>query len=409
MHSRMDERTYIAICTKSLSEKFQLEPGKMQERDFEFVSQKVRETTKVDLSTATLRRIWTDRYQKTPQIKTLDALAKTLDYQGWHEFKIHHHSTFRPGGKKSRVPYLWLISMPFIAAVIWAYTHLNDPEPGEVYFQPETQQHRGVPATIGFHYDIRNIRSEVVIQLSWNPYEQTILDPKQSFYTGTYFYPDFHEAKLISDGRILARSQIHITTETWNGLLMKEGLDPNPIQLNSSDFIDGKRMVITSEQARASGIFQQAPYFPVFTLSNEQLDSISVDDMVLDFMARLLPAEQPQNCRSFDVLIKGADGRIRLPICETGCYGLFDLSVGAKVISGKTTDLSLLSWDINVPTHVSIRIEDQKLSVNVGEQDPLIVDYPDSLGPLKVIKFIPIGPGYVENVQFKASKVVETM
>lgn len=400
----MDERAHINSCITSLTKQFHLNAENIQERDFEFISQKVRVATKVDLSTATLRRIWSGKYQNTPQIKTLDALAQTLGFQGWHAFKIHQESKKR---QKSRfkIHYLWLLLLPFIAGFIWAFnkinTSANDPR---VMLRPETDVHEGVPATIGFHYDIRSVMGKVEIQLSWIPFERTVLDPGKEFYTGTYFYPDYHEAKLILEDEILATSKVHITTPGWHGLLMKEGLDPNPIFLKPSEFMNDTSMMAIQELAKTKGI-DQSGYFPVFTLSNEKLDSLSADQLALEFNAGLLEAELPQNCRSFSILIKGENGRIRIPICEEGCYGLFKLSVGELSISGKNTDLSQLSYDLNKLTPIAIHTMEKVLSIKVGDHAPFTLQYPSSLGSLKVIKFISTGPGYISAIKLRSNQM----
>lgn len=399
----MDERAHINNCIAALSKKFHLNASNIQERDFEFVSQKIRTATKVDLSTATLRRIWSGKYQNTPQIKTLDALAQTLGYQGWHAFKIHQKS-----GKRNSVRlnanYLWLLLLPFIVGFIWVFTKIKTSDGiSGVVLQPDALVHEGVPATIGFNYDIQSISGEVKIQLSWIPFEQTVLDPEKQFYTGTYFYPDYHEAKLLLEERVLATSKVHITTPDWHGLLMKEGLDPNPILLNPSEFLSDSSMSVRTVLAQSKGIVAST-YFPVFTLSNERLDSVSADQISLQFNARLLPIEIPENCRSFSVLIKGEHGRIRIPISEEGCYGLFDLSVSDHSISGKTTDLSQLSYDFSQITPVAIHTKDQRLFIQVGDQAPFMLQYSGLLGPLKVIKFISTGPGEINTVKFNTYK-----
>ncbi len=397
----MDERDHINRCVTSLSKQFHLDAENIQERDFEFISQKIRDASKVDLSTATLRRIWSGKYQNTPQIKTLDALAQTLGFQGWHAFKIHEGSKKRRS--RSVLPYLWLLLLPFMAGFVWTFSKINKTTDAQrVLLQPEISVHEGVPATIGFNYDIRSVTGEVTIQLSWIPFERTVLDPKKQFYTGTYFYPDYHEAKLMSEEEVLATSNVHITTPDWHGLLMQEGLDPNPILLKPAEFREGSSMTVIPALATTKGI-DHPTYFPVFTLSNSGLDSLSVDQFSLSFNARLLPMDIPQNCRSFSVLIKGDHGRIRIPICEEGCYGLFKLSVGELSVSGKTTDLSQLSHHLSDTTSVVIKTQDRHLSIQIGDQSPFTLQYPIPLGALKVIKFISTGPGEISNVSFHAN------
>lgn len=375
-------------------DKFHLD-GNLSERDFEFLHQKIFEASNTDISTTTLRRIWSNNHQNLPQTKTLDALAITLGFNGWHEFKIakNVNSETKP---PIRVGSLVIITIPIllILATFLSYSALEN-NPPHVTLVAEKTTHNGVPATIGFHYDISDADDPIQIQLSWNPYEQTTLDPAKSFNTGTYFYPDYHEAKLLLDTIILATQNVHITTDDWHGLIMKSGYDTNPVYLEQDDFISTKKMSVTDSLANASSISQPEPYYPVFTLSNENLDSLSGDNFQLAFSTKLFETSVNMNCRSVDILVKGETGKLRIPIMQSGCYGVANMTMAEKNLSGKTTDLSSLTANLSEKTDVLVINSNQQLSVSVGENEPFIIEYSEGLGPIKVIKFVLLGPGEI--------------
>src|ERR1700734_3446935 len=56
--------------------------------DFEQLSEKIFDKTKVQLSISTLKRIWGKvRYENFPTTATLNALAGFLDYESWRDFR----------------------------------------------------------------------------------------------------------------------------------------------------------------------------------------------------------------------------------------------------------------------------------------------------------------------------------
>ncbi len=397
----MEEKAFIEICKTELSQQFHL-PKRLMERDFEFLNQKILEEAKVDISTATLRRIWANRHQGTPQTKTLDALADTLGYKGWHEFKIKHKASAPSKVRVHKKVYLWLLTIPFLLGFVWNYTQTDQRSVNQaVIFEAEKELHEGVPATIGFKYDIEGVNRPVSIQLSWNPYERAVLDPKKHFYTGTYFYPDYHEAKLQLGEEVLASRRIHITTSDWHGLIMRAGYDANPVFIDEGDFLlKQDQMTIRQQTALAYHVVQSEPYYPVFTLSNNALDSLSADKIHLTMDLQLFPSEQHLNCRSIDVLVKGTHGNIRIPVSEQGCYGLYQLKVGSKTLSGKTFDLSGLTTDLTAAVPLEIQTAGRVLTVKLDQNNALAIDYPNKLGPVKVLKVILTGPGSASAIRF---------
>src|SRR5579863_4219167 len=62
--------------------------------DFERLSEKIFEKTRVQLSISTLKRIWGKvRYENFPTTATLNALAGFLGYESWREFRQKNDNT----------------------------------------------------------------------------------------------------------------------------------------------------------------------------------------------------------------------------------------------------------------------------------------------------------------------------
>jgi len=403
------ENFYISLCKKQIAKELNLESDSLIQRDFEYLSKVIFEKSGIDLSTATLRRIWSEEREGVPQAKTLDAMAQVLGFEGWHEFK-KANPTSTIGQKKSisfnRITILQIVLVG-IAAVIWIWLSYGRSVEPQVSLSPEKTSHEGVPATIGFNYDIEQMEDKKVkIQLSWNPHEQIILDPEEHFYTGTYFYPDYHQAKLLAGQNILASSNIHITTPGWHALVMKSGLDPNPIYIDSINFHQKDRLSVTQALSESYALLDFKELFTTLTLSNSILGQVDGDSFELGVVFKGLGNLSNPICSQTDIVIKGENQSIRVPISSDGCYGITTLKCSDVIVSGKTNDLSNLSTDLLQSVSVALKVSNNVLFVQVGENESFETTYSKSIGRLKVIKFIFTGFAEVTEFEMKSNGLV---
>ncbi len=399
---------YLEICKKNIALSLNLHGEVLTQRDFEYLKKRVFEKSGIALSTATLRRIWSDQNQRTPQIKTLDALAQAIDFESWHDFKRSQPSV--PKGNstsplKKGLIFLFLIIMVGMAAAWMVLT--NEKELSQlISFHPEKEEAEGIPATIGFNYDIKKINQELSIELSWNPYERTILDPSKSYYTGTYFYPDFHEAKILTkDNQILSKKFVHITTPEWHGLIMKSSFDSNPIYVNRSDFVGPNYLSISKQLESKYQLQDEREIFPVFTLSNKSLEKVSGDHFKLSTQLKIYADPLRKTCHQVDILLKGQMGAMRIPISFEGCHGLTAIKCGNEVISGKTNDLSNLSYNFDHSFPVEISNEKSELSIQVGTKQVFKHKHREKIGALKVVKFIFTDYGEIQKFELKSKNI----
>ncbi|MEO9482951.1 MAG: hypothetical protein ABJG47_05875 [Ekhidna sp.] len=379
----MTEKDYISLCKKQIQAKFNLNSD-LIERDFEYLHDVILEETQTDLSTSTLRRIWSDKNQSIPQTKTLDALAQLLEHPGWHEFKRAHQAVGKKSIHMNARSLAYIIGLVLLLSSIFLLTSTEEVV-GEAILIPEVLVYEGVPATIGFHYSIKN--PNIDIELSWNPYERTRLDMDQNFYTGTYLYPDYHQAKLLHGEQVLVASPIHVTTSGWHGLIMDAGYDTKPSYLDSIEFLSGEKLFVKKESMAQAGE-QSGIALPVFTLSHTDLSSLSGDAFTLKALVSSQAFSKEQTCLFYEVLIKGENGNIRVPVSQTGCYGLTDLKCVGEVFSGKQNDLSALSTELSKEHQFNVQLKGNEMRINVANNPALTISYANRVGPLKVIKFI---------------------
>ncbi|MEQ8626419.1 hypothetical protein [Ekhidna sp.] len=383
MKEILREREYISLCKKQIEQKLNFSSEPM-ERDFEYLHEIILEKTRTDLSTSTLRRIWSDKYQSIPQTKTLDALAQFLGHSRWHAFKNSLPNDKKHLYKLTSRSVLYSLGLLLIVCTIIFLTS-TDKAVGEVILEPEVEMHEGVPATIGFNYLVPN--PEVEIELSWNPYERVVLDMENNFYTGTYYYPDYHKAKLLYQDQVLAQQAVHVTTQGWHALLMDSGMDIRPQYVDKSDFLYSSGLWITRETVEKLAE-DATELYPVFTLSNTSLEVLSGDDFSLLAEIAMAPISESTLCLMYEVLIKGSYGSMRIPITQKGCYGIATLVCAEKSFSGKFNDLSDLTTDVTMNHNVKITSRDKKLHLQVDGNQTYELDFEGTIGQLKVIKFI---------------------
>lgn len=407
------EKRYIEACKEAILAKMDwTEKVDIVQRDFEYLSELIYEKTKVRLSAATLRRIWLNQYQSLPQVKTLDALAEFVGFNSWQQFT----KTVQPRDRtitpkkimwdRAKLPALLILFAALVSvALIALLPKSNLLLDGEVTLRPTEQLHEGVPATIGFDYDISEINhKDVFIELSWNPYERTKLDPEHHFYTGVYFYPDYHWSKLIADDSILVKKPVYVTTKGWHGLIMQSDNDTSPVYIDSTDFFQGGVMRITGDMTEKYELKDAEAYYPIFTLSNPLLEALNGDNFALEARFSLLPGQENLLCKHMSVLIKAEYGTVVLPVSQQGCYGETSLLYSDKLIRGKLNDLSRLSADISTTQELKLRVQDKHVVVKIGNNEPFTFDYSTAMGKLKVLKFVFKGFGEVSGVRLTNSE-----
>ena len=143
--------------------------------DYELLSQKIQEVTEVNLSIATLKRIWGKiRYDSKPTITTLNTLAQYLGFENWRSFTQTHavgvngqahaingQSAILPKAfaKKLGTRNYVVISALLLAAAAGVYWKVYQKEihptinPALYSFSSKQVLGEGVPNTVIFDYD----------------------------------------------------------------------------------------------------------------------------------------------------------------------------------------------------------------------------------------------------------------
>lgn len=404
-----DEKVFIELCKKLLAQKLNwAEEKQLKQRDFEYLSGEIFRQTKIELSTATLRRIWSNNYKSLPQVHTLNAMAQYLDYTSWHDFKTKEIKPApaaeekKPSNKKVPIAFALMVVLAVLAIVIISQSG-SSPRPA-VSLSISQEPSGTVPATVGFNYDISQAKEPISIELSWNPFERTVLNPADSFYTGVYYYPDYHRTKLLRGEEVLTQIPVYVTTAGWHALVMKKDNDIHPAYIEQQDFLKDGQMGFNMETLNSYLLNEPESILSVFTYSNPRLEQFKADNMTLQTRVKHYAYKSDPACVHYIILLKTEHGSVYIPIMQKGCYGNYALGFSEKVVSGKTNDLSALTSDLDEYLDIQLAVKDNAVTVQVGDNTPFSFTYEKVLGTLKVAKVMVNGLGSVDSFSVTSDK-----
>jgi len=84
----MSDKQLVRLCLNELSDKMGYgDRSNLSQSDLEHLCYLIEENTKVVISISTIKRVFNEKFERLPQIYTLDALTKFIGYSGWQDFK----------------------------------------------------------------------------------------------------------------------------------------------------------------------------------------------------------------------------------------------------------------------------------------------------------------------------------
>jgi len=387
--------------------------------DFEHLSEKIFDRTKVQLSISTLKRIWGKvRYENFPTTATLNALAGFLGYANWRDFKqkntIGEPSPIRNDSDASRFEnaaqqgrgrqiesaYTWpLIVVIVITAVVGlAYfkKRLTDVDPSRIKFEA-IKVSDTLPNSVVFNYDASPFKSNsVYIQQSWDPQRREKVPGDGKQHTSVYYNPGYFIAKLIVDNEIKKECIISIKTRGWKGIIETQ---PMPVYLSPKE-IKGKGFMGISDS-----LLRLKTGTPVFNgawvkfANVQEFKGIDAGSFTLETTLRNASAVEASICRRVHVTILGTTSAIVIPFSDKGCISDINVLTGDNYISGKSHDMSAFGCDFSKFQNIKCRVEKRRLKIYLNDKP--ILDYPQkqTLGKIEGIRFEFEGAGEIKHVK----------
>src|SRR6478609_2004740 len=84
----ISDKQLVRLCLDEICVKMGfVDRAKISQSDLEHLCYLIEENTKIVISLSTLKRVFIEKFERLPQMATLDALTKFLGYSGWQDFK----------------------------------------------------------------------------------------------------------------------------------------------------------------------------------------------------------------------------------------------------------------------------------------------------------------------------------
>lgn len=390
--------------------------------DFEHLSEKIFQKTRVQLSISTLKRIWGKvRYENFPTTATLNALAGFLGYQTWREFKqkndVPAENLPVAGADRTEAlpepiaaPLLAVKSKKygFFAALIGVIililslffitgTKKTPPpvDPSKIKFSA-VKVSDTLPNSVIFNYDASAFQSDsVFIQQSWDPRRREQVDGHGKQHTSIYYHPGYFIAKLIVDNKIEKECIVNIRTKGWKGIIDK---DPVPVYLSQAESHNEGVMGVSAS------IMLQKTGSPVFNnvwakfANVREFKGIDANNFVFETHLRNTSAVEASICRRVNAIILLKGGAVILPLCDKGCISNIDLLAGVYSISGRDHDLSAFGCDFSNFQDLKCVVANNHLQAFLNGRQAIDIPNLGKLGDIEGIRFEFEGAGEVKDV-----------
>ena len=399
------------------------DPASWTNEDFETLSDRIAEKTSVRLSVSTLKRIWGKvRYDSSPTMATLNALARFAGFEGWRVFlntgtpapdlpqptvyspqppvEPPQPAMAPPQRPRSLVtPLIITLAIAALLSFISARIIHGPASSASLHFDHRNTS-EDLPNSVVFDYDATSLHPKtLMIQQSWDPTRREAIDADSKQHTSIYYFPGFFRAKLIADGEVKKQSDVYIPTKGWKAIIGKE---PLPVYLSPAETsLDSGRMGInahTLEAKTGSPVFSErwVGFFDV-----REFPGISGDHFLLRTTFRNTSTVEQSLCRKMQIILMGKESPIMIPLSDKGCISSLGLYTGSNSISGKDHDLSAFGCDCSQWQQISCGQEDGILKIWLNGN--LIYSTPrnKSIGDIIGIRIAFEGTGEIKEVSLK--------
>jgi hypothetical protein len=410
------EREYISLCKRLIEEKFHFENGNgnLRQRDLEWLADSIEETSGIKLSLSTLKRLWKKDHEQMPHPSTLDALVSILGYKSWQDFKLQKTdpSAFRVSERQKKTKRIftpWTLVAIGLAIIVlsWLIAFRTGKEhkakpiiKGPVTFSGNKTVSQGVPNTVIFNYDLSNVEADsFFFQQSWNNLEKVKIDPKGNSYSGIYYYPGFHRAKLIANDSIIKRFRVHITTDDWLPMVRHSILDNLPVYLKNNrplrnGILHTTRNDLISSNVNVDKDFMLS-YYNIREFENTYSDNFSLDTRII------CDSSNTVACPGFQLVITCEEHIFFVSIVGKGCERNTEIKMGEEYRNGMNSDLSAFGRDLRKWQQLGVQVVNKQATIYLDQQAVYTIRFKNDFGKIVGLSYNFIGTGAVDYVRLK--------
>jgi hypothetical protein len=418
----VSDHQLVAICMTAVCRKAGFpDPTRLVQRDLQFLSEAVESGTGVLISVSTMKRLLNGQFSRLPQIATLDALARFLDYPNWQQFTIDRRPVEaktdtvpeRPGALITPTRMGLAIGLLLLATLaLIAVITVRKPGPSNlrsVQFSAVKATSNELPNTVVFHYNVDSIAADsFFIQQSWDSSRRVRIYPKSYTLTDIYYEPGYHNAKLIANDRILKVVPVSIPTDRWFFYAKERFSGSLPRYIHPADPVKDGALQLTPDDLTASGIDTQKQniYFEVYFPS--RIDA-ATSDFTLQFRVRMKEVGNVSCpfimsevfCQRYFMFFKTS---------RRGCTSELNAQFGETHLSGKTRDLTPLGTDITQWQRVALTVRNGAVRIRINDVEALATPYQGACGSITGLGFISSGLCAIDSVDLRTGdgKIVYT-
>ena len=415
---------YIAQCRELIEQKLAWGSSEQwQNQDFEALSEKILEQTKVSLSSSTLKRIWGKvRYESSPNLATLNALAQFIGYENWRAFasaqnnhqpqeaavkevvtqqanEITLEKSAPISAKKNYKKIAWVGVSFVLCCITLAFLSFQKKSNLLTYNNIAFSSKPvvlGLPNTVVFQYNIEDSNADsVFIQQSWDPKRRFRVAKDQKEYTSTYYYPGYFRAKLILNDSVVKEHDLFIETDGWLGTMDKGNI---PIYFPKNEVEKDSFIGISQEQIILQSIDLQKDTFwtSLFYVKKDNL--ISSDNFSFEIELKNTFGKGDNICQHTSIVLLCTEGAHVIPLSIKGCVGELNLYLGNQEIEGKTHDLSAFGVNFSDWVRIKCQAKNKRIQIYVDEKLAYESDLKERIGEIVGTRIRFAGTGEVRNM-----------
>jgi hypothetical protein len=376
---------YLTICLRAIEEKLGWgNSGQWTSADFQRLSDRIYEATKVVLSASTLKRVWGRvRYEGNPATSTLDALAAFLGYENWRSFVVARQPVAQSAGEplmgRSRKKRLVLWGLVIVALItigfVAFYQAGKESAPGDDaiaasaassgdYAFSSEPVTRDIPNSVIFTYDASHAPLDsVFIQQSWDPMRQVRVKKDGHKHTSIYYEPGFYMAKLLVGEQVVKEHALLVPSDGWLGTIDRM---PKPMYLKPEEFLYADHLGVSTAAIEANqiGLKPDPPLVKYFNVGN--FEPLSAADFSFSAQVRNDYSAGNNACQFSQIMLITEGMPISLVLSTKGCVSELGLMGGGQSVSGKNADLSAFGVDFSDWVTVGCHSIDGKLVYEVN-------------------------------------------
>lgn len=413
------EKQLLILCRKLIEQSLNWGDNSVWSNDdFEQLSEKIFDKTKVKLSISTLKRIWGKvRYENFPTTATLNALAGFLGYENWRDFRQKNLiddniqtvdeqvsvqkyalSETKPSAPKKRWLPILIGSVLIIGAITYAASHKKDKpiDLSKIKFEA-IKVSDSLPNSVVFNYDIAPFKADsAFIQQSWDPSRIEKIPVNSRQHTSVYYEPGIFIAKLLINNKVKKKCVLYIKTKGWKGIINRR---PVPTYLSAKE-IKGKGLMGVSDET-----LHEKTGLPVFNdtwtyfLNVHEFKDINAGDFTFETTLRNASAVEASVCRKVRAIILGSSTAIIIPLGDKGCISTLDLWTGDQWIGGKDHDMSAFGCDFTKFQNLKCCVKQNSFKIYLNNKLIFSTVQKHNLGEIVGIRLEFEGSAEIKNVK----------